>query len=54
MPKIELSKKAYNHLKNIMVWADLYDKEKNGSKNAKVFDAIIKDWDYLGGENVKK
>ena len=50
MPKIELSKEAYKHLKNIMIWADLYDSEKNDSKNAKLFRLIRKEWDYLGGK----
>ena len=44
---IKLKKTTYRKLKNVLIWADLYDKEKNNSKNSKVYDAILKELNYL-------
>lgn len=43
---IQLTQKQYDHLKNVLIWADLYDETRNNRKNAKVFSEIREGFDY--------
>lgn len=54
MKKIELSDKNYEHLRNILIWAELYDLTRNSSKNKILFSSIKKDWDYQIEEKVNE
>lgn len=41
-PKVlVMSGEDYEHLKNVLVWAALYDIERNNNKNAHVYERVL-------------
>jgi len=40
---LELTDKAYEHLKNVLIWAALYDSERNNGKNRTIYDLLLEE-----------
>ena len=38
---LELPAQTFEHLKNILIWAALWDRSENGGKNRHVYDEVL-------------
>jgi hypothetical protein len=41
MTRLELDDETFGHLKNILIWAALYDCTQNGDKNRAIYDKVL-------------
>ena len=47
MKIIKLTEKQYKYLQNVLIWAELYDREKNNYRNQKIAQEINKVIKYI-------